>query len=269
MNRMKTRSAGKTDVGLRRKNNEDRILVAQELDLFIVADGVGGHRAGEVASQMAITTMEDYWRRVKSGDPPAFFREFDEALPKIAWHLLNSIHFANLAIFEAQKQPQYAGMGSTVAVIVLDRSTVWAANVGDSRIYHYDHQRLLQISQDHSLAEETRLKELFPNLDADSRFAKNALTRALGLAETVEAFIVPVKPAPGDLLLLCSDGLTNYVEEPAIELILSDATTAVEEKVSILVEEANKGGGGDNISVILVEVEKEGKWDRIKKKLQS
>ena len=266
---MKTKSAGKTDVGLRRTNNEDRILLAPDIDLFIVADGVGGHRAGEVASQMAITTMEDYWRRLKAGDPPAFFRKFDESLPEIARHLLNSIHFANLAIFEAQKEPQYAGMGSTIAALVVDKGTCWAANVGDSRIYHYNHERLLQISQDHSLAEETRLKELFPNFDADSKFAKNALTRALGLADTVEAFIISVRPTPGDILLLCSDGLTNYVEEPAIELILSDVTMTLQEKVNVLVDEANKGGGGDNISVVLVELEKEGKWKRIKKKLQS
>ncbi|RLB43736.1 MAG: hypothetical protein DRH12_02255 [Deltaproteobacteria bacterium] len=266
---MKTRSAGKTDVGLRRKNNEDRILLAPELDLFVVADGVGGHRAGEVASQMAVGAMEDYWRRVRSGNPPSFFRQFDESLPEVARHLLNSIHFANLAVFEAQKQPEYVGMGTTIAAVVLEKGTFWAANVGDSRIYHYDHQRLLQISQDHSLAEETKLKEIFPNLEADSVFAKNALTRALGLSDTVEAFIVPVKPAPGDILLLCSDGLTNYVEEQAIELILSDITVSLEDKVAVLVDEANKGGGGDNISVILVEVEKGGKWSKIKKRLQA
>ena len=98
---------------------------------------------------------------------------------------------------------------------------------------------------------------------------RNALTRALGLSDTVEAFIVPVKPAPGDILLLCSDGLTNYVEEQAIELILSDITVSLEDKVAVLVDEANKGGGGDNISVILVEVEKGGKWSKIKKRLQA
>lgn len=266
---MKTKCAGKTDVGLRRAKNEDRILLAPDIHLFIVADGIGGQRAGEVASQMAITTMEDYWRRLKAGAPPSFFRKFDESLPDVAKHLLNSIHFANLAIFEAQKQPQFAGMGSTIAALVVDGGTCWAANVGDSRIYHYNHERLLQISQDHNLAEETRLKELFPNLDADSKFAKNALTRALGLANTVEAFIISVRPDPGDILLLCSDGLTNYVQEAAIELILSDPTITLQEKVDILVDEANKAGGGDNISVVLVELEKEDRCKRIKKRLQS
>lgn len=256
-------------MGLRRIRNEDRILVAPELELFVVADGVGGHRAGEIASQMAINTMEEYWRRVRTGDPPSYFRQFDDNLPDMARHLLNSIHFANLAIFEAQKQPEYTGMGTTIAAVILDKGTFWAANVGDSRIYHFDHQRMLQISQDHSLAEETKLKEIFPNLEANEKFAKNTLTRALGLADTVEAFIVPVRPAPGDILLLCSDGLTNYVQEPAIELILSDMTISLEEKVEVLVGEANKGGGGDNISVVLVELEKEGKWKRIKNKLQS
>ncbi|MBW1730952.1 MAG: serine/threonine-protein phosphatase [Deltaproteobacteria bacterium] len=265
---MKTQSAGKTHVGLKRKVNEDRILLAPELGLFVLADGVGGHRAGEVASQLAVTTMRDYWQRLRAADPPAFFRQFDESLPEIARHLLNSIHFANLAVFEAQKEPDYRGMGSTIAVVIHEKDTFWAANVGDSRIYHFDSERLLQVSQDHSLAEETKLQKFFPNLEAEKYFAKNALTRALGIAETIEAFINPIRPVPGDLLLLCSDGLTNYVEESAIQLVLSDPETSLERKTQILVDEANEGGGGDNISVILVQVEKEGKWDRIKKKFQ-
>ncbi len=266
---MKIHAAGKSDIGLKRKINEDSILVSPELGLYVVADGVGGHRAGEVASQMAVNTLESYWKEIKAGKAPSFLHPVDESLPDRARHLLNSIHLANLAVFEAQKENQYRGMGTTIAVLLEDKDKLWAANVGDSRIYHYNNERLMQMSKDHSLAEEKKLLEMFPGIDPNDTFAKNALTRALGLRDTVEAYLNPIIPNVGDQLLICSDGLTNYVNEEAIQLILSDPGMELERKVNVLVDEANKGGGGDNISVVLLEIQKQGKWDKFKQKFQS
>jgi protein phosphatase len=264
---MIVKSAGKSHIGLKRKINEDNYLIAPDLGLYVIADGMGGHRAGDVASQLAVDTMADYWRKVKNNRPPSFLEPMKGDISEGAKHLINSILFANIFIHKAQKKPQYHRMGTTVSALLVEKDCAWAANVGDSPVYLFERGRLIQISEEHSLEAEQRNMGWTEASDSTDPFLKHLLTRVLGLTERVEVFISPIRPDAGDIILMCSDGLTNYVSEQSIAMALDDLSVPPERRVDILVDEANRGGGGDNISVILLEVMEEGKWVKLKKSL--
>lgn len=261
-------SAGKTDPGLKRKVNEDSYLMASDLGLYVIADGMGGHKAGDVASCMVVETIEDYWRKVNSGDPPAFLEHIQMDISNSAKHLVNSISMANIMVFEAQKKPQYYRMGSTIVALLLEEDTIWAANVGDSRIYLFDHGDLIQVSEDHSLVTEQMAMGIIGPDGKDNTLTKNVITRAIGLKEKVKVFITPIQPMAGNIILMCSDGLTDYTSEKNIIMVIDDFSTSLERKVDLLIDGAKRGGGGDNISVILLEVQEEKKWNKFKKKLK-
>jgi protein phosphatase len=263
---MYVRAAGKTDIGVQRQRNEDSLLVAPDLGLYVIADGIGGHRAGEVASRMAVDTIADYWRQVRSNKPPAVLQRLDSTLPKAAQHLVNSITLTNLIIHEAQKLPQYHRMGSTVSALLVERHCLWVADVGDSPIYLFEHGQFTQISEEHSFAAANKSLGLV-DLPGSLPFGKNVLTRALGSEETVEVFITRLKPRTGSIMMMCSDGLTNYVAEPAIRAVLSASSVPLADKVDRLIDEANRGGGGDNISVILLEILAVSQWEKLTQQL--
>jgi serine/threonine protein phosphatase PrpC len=265
---MDIRSAGKTDIGLKRKVNEDSYLMAPDLGLYVIADGMGGHKAGDVASCMVVETIEDYWRKVNSGDPPAFLEHIQMDISNSAKHLVNSISFANIMVYEAQKKPQYYRMGSTIVALLLEEDTVWAANVGDSRIYLFDHGDLIQISEEHSLETEQKAMGIIGPDGKSNTTTKNVITRAIGQQETVKVFITPIQPEAGNIILMCSDGLTDYTSEQNISMVIDDFSTSLERKVDVLIDGAKRGGGGDNISVILLEVLAERKWNKFKKKIK-
>jgi PPM family protein phosphatase len=263
---MYVRAAGKTDIGLQRQRNEDNLLLAPDLGLYVIADGVGGHRAGEVASRMAVDTIVDYWRQVRSNKPPAVLQRLDSTLPKAAQYLINSIALTNLIIHEAQKTPQYHRMGSTVSALLVERDCLWVADVGDSPIYLFEHGQFTQVSEEHSFAAAHKNLSLGDQPESPSPLGKNILTRALGLEATVDVFITSLKPRTGSIVLMCSDGLTNYVAEPAIRTVLSAGAVPLERKVDMLIDEANRGGGGDNISVILLEILAVSRWEKLTQK---
>jgi PPM family protein phosphatase len=263
---MRLNTAGKTHVGMKRDRNEDNLLMNPVMGLYVVADGMGGHRAGEVASRIVVDTLKDYWDKIGNNEHPSFIAPVAENLPEMAKHLLNSISLANRLIHEAQQQPQYKGMGSTVSALLVDGNRIWSANVGDSRVYHMTQGRLEIISEEHSVEAEQKSLGLFDSLNMSNPFIKNILTRALGPNEKVEAFITAMEPVPGDIILACSDGLTNYITDEAIAGILS-SSSSVEQKADELIDGANNGGGGDNITVVLLEVMHEGMWDRLKKRI--
>ncbi|MBN2060978.1 MAG: serine/threonine-protein phosphatase [Deltaproteobacteria bacterium] len=267
---MKVRSAGKTHIGLKRRLNEDSILVRPELGLYVLADGMGGHKAGEVASRMVVDTMDDYWKRRRTNKAPSFLRSIEEDVSNEAKHLINSIFFANAMIHEAQKRPQYHRMGSTVSALLVEKEQIWSANVGDSPVYLFDGDKMTLVSEEHSVEAEQRSMGLMDSFDSTSPLIKNMLTRVLGLEEVVKVYITAINPEAGDVILLCSDGLTNYLSEESIKIILDDFSIPLERKVDLLVDGANMGGGGDNISVILLEVlEEEGRWKKLKKRFIS
>lgn len=266
---MHVRSAGDSDIGRTRKVNEDSYLVAPDLGLYVIADGIGGQRAGDVASRLAVDTMEDYWRKVKNNEPPSFLEVIERDVSLGAKHLINSIFLANMIINAARKKHEYRGMGTTIAAVLVEKSAVWAANVGDSPVYLSGGGRLTQVSEDHSFEGEQKNRGAVDLFGSTNPMLKNVLTRALGLREGVDVYATPLEPEEGDLIMLCSDGLTNYVPEPSIKTVLDDFSLSVDRKVKILIDEANRGGGKDNISVILLEVVDEGTWHKFKKRFKT
>jgi protein phosphatase len=265
---MKVKCIGKSHIGMKRKINEDSYLVAPDLGLYVIADGMGGHRAGDVASRLAVDTMADYWRKMQHNEQPSFLEPIGRQVSGGAKHLINSILFANTIIHEAQKKPQYHRMGTTVAALLVEKDCVWSANVGDTLVYLFDNGRLVQISEEHSLEAEQKSMGLTDADTSTNPMMKHMLTRVLGLSERVDVYISPIRPDAGDLVLMCSDGLTNYVSEQSIQAILDDFSISLDRKADVLIDEANRGGGGDNISVILLEILEKGKWARFKKKLK-
>ena len=264
---MKLRGVGKSDPGLKHKLNEDRFLLAPELGLYVIADGMGGHKGGALASRMVIETMADYWRNMKQGSTPSLIGPVGGELSDQGKHLVNSIRVCNLLIREFQSKARYHRMGSTVSALLQEGDTLWAANVGDSLVFLFDRGRLIRISEEHSVEAEQRAMGMIDPPGASNPLLKNVLTRVLGLSEKVNVYVSPIRPEPGDVVLMCSDGLTKFVPEPAIRTILDDFSISIQRKVDILIDEANRSGGGDNITVILLEVVKEGKWIRFKKRL--
>jgi len=242
--------------------------MASDLGLYIIADGMGGHKAGDVASCMVVETMEDYWRKVKAGKSPAFLENVQMDISNGAKHLVNSILLANIMVHEAQKEPEYHRMGSTIIALLLEEDYIWAANVGDSRIYLFDHGHLIQISEEHSLETEQKAMGIIDPDGNNHTGIKNVITRAIGLEERVKVFITPIQPKAGNIILMCSDGLTDYTSEQNISMVIDDFSTSLERKVDVLIDGAKRGGGGDNISVILLEVLEERKWNKFKKKLK-
>jgi len=266
---MQINAIGRSDKGLKRKINEDRFLVDPALGLYVVADGMGGHKAGEVASRMVVHTLSDYWRKVRSGNFPAFLSPINRDVSDNAKHLVNSIVLCNMLIHEGQKKPQYHRMGSTVSALLVDKGVLWIANVGDSPVFLFDHGRLIQVSEEHSVEAEQKSIGLIAQSEQGNPLIKNILTRVLGLTQKVNVFVNPIRPEAGDLLLMCTDGLTNFVSLSSIKTILDDFSISLERKGEVLIDEANRGGGGDNITVILLEVVKEGVWGKLKRKLNS
>jgi len=262
---MKLNTAGKSHIGMKRKINEDSYLIRPELGLYVIADGMGGHRAGEVASRMVIETVEDYWQKINTNEPPSLLYGKGKDVSDMAKHLMNSLYFANTIVHEAQKKPEYLKMGSTVSALLVEKDTIWSANVGDSPVYLLDQGRHLRlVSEEHSIEAEQKSKGLYDSYNSTSPLMKNMLTRVVGLSEKVDVYIMAMRPEPGDIVLLCSDGLTNFMSEPSIKETLTRNSDSLEEKVDLLIDGANNGGGGDNISVILLEVLEEGRWERFK-----
>jgi protein phosphatase len=262
---MKLNAAGKSHIGMKRKINEDSYLIRPDLGLYVIADGMGGHRAGEVASRMVVETIENYWQKVNTNEPPSLLYDKGKDVSDMAKHLMNSLYFANTVVHEAQKKPEYLRMGSTVSALLIEKDIIWSANVGDSPVYLLDQGRHLRlVSEEHSLEAEQKSHGFYDPHGSTSPIIKNMLTRVMGLVAKVDVYIMSMRPEPGDMVLLCSDGLTNFMPEPDIKEVLTSTSGSLEEKVDLLIDGANNGGGGDNISVILLEVLKEGRWEKFK-----
>lgn len=234
-----------TDIGRKRKANQDYVYTSGEAvgnlpNLFIVADGMGGHNAGDYASKLAVETMVSEIEHSFEQKPVKIFTK--------------AIATANEMIRQkASETPDMEGMGTTVVAATCLGRHLQIANVGDSRLYVVGGQ-IRQVTRDHSLVEEMVRVGTISQDEARIHPDKNIITRAVGVSETVEADYFSVDLAAGDLVLMCTDGLTNMLEDEEIRVILSGAGD-IAEKAQALVEAANANGGRDNISVVLIEQE--------------
>ena len=235
--------AAKTDVGKKRKLNEDSFCIDKNIGLFAVADGMGGHSAGEVASQTAVDVvkMSLYeWMSNKKGSPCADM-------------FVRAIQLANRAVFEmAEKGGGMKGMGTTFAGILLCNGSIVTANVGDSRIYRIRDNNINQLSKDHSMVELQISMGLITREEAKRAAYKNVITRAIGTAETVEVDTRDEKVVKGDLMLACSDGLTSLVEDRDILDTIKRCNDDLDMTCGELISLANFNGGDDNITIVLV-----------------
>lgn len=245
---MKLRAWCQTDVGLRRESNQDFVLFDEDLGLYLLADGMGGHRGGEVASRMAVETVHASIRRdLRDGGN----RKFN---PRMA--LVKAYEEASRRIYDSSHGPDSAdlhGMGTTLVVALVHQGQIFIANVGDSRGYLFFEGKLWQITEDHSLLNEQLRAGLVSDRDAANFAGKNVITRSVGFEKAVDVDVIERDLRPGELYLFCSDGLSGLVTDERICEILQQSQHA--EIVSVCVNEAKKNGGDDNVSVLTVYAE--------------
>ena len=242
--------AAHTDVGRSRDHNEDNFLVDPKLQLYVVADGMGGHSAGEVASAMAVNQVRD--AVAASADMIQAFKSGKRPRDGIASMLENAVQTASHQIFEAgMNNPAQRGMGTTLTSLLVVGNMGFIAHVGDSRLYLVRENDVHQLTEDHSLLTELmRHGKIKSQKDLDPRF-KNAVTRAVGVHETIDVDVFLFDILPGDRMLICSDGLHGYLDNDRVREI--SATPALEDSVLEYVDFANRKGGIDNITAIVLE----------------
>ncbi|MCB0415755.1 MAG: Stp1/IreP family PP2C-type Ser/Thr phosphatase [Bdellovibrionales bacterium] len=235
-----------TDVGLKREKNEDSILVDKKCGLFIVADGMGGHEGGEVASSIAVRTAHEIISKYAKQDSNGNGQTSEmirTAFSESTRRIFNKSHVEN---------PKLAGMGTTMVLGFLSKGSLFVGNVGDSRCYMFKNNKLWQISEDHSLVQEQIRAGLIREEDSEKVVGKNVITRSVGFEDRVETDVFVRKVDKGEMFLFCSDGLSGLVSDREIGEVL--ATTDNSKAVPRLISMAKKAGGDDNVSVVLVKI---------------
>lgn len=247
-----------TDVGLLRDHNEDAIASDATIGFVILADGMGGYNAGEIASEMAVLSITAELKESQLLPTSSSSLDFDlhrhNKLP-IDVLMTDAVAHANSAIYEAsQKYPHCAGMGTTLVLGLFANNKFMVGHIGDSRVYRLRHQMLMQVTEDHSLLQEQINAGMMTVEQARFSANRNLVTRALGIDRDVELELNELDVEIGDIYLLCSDGLTDLVGDMDIQAILNAYASNLTEAASVLVRMANDNGGRDNISVILIKV---------------
>jgi protein phosphatase len=244
--------AGETNVGMKRTHNEDNFSIVEDSGLYIVADGMGGHASGEIASKMAVDAMREFFALTANDPERTWPYKMDRSKGYEENRLVTGVKLANLRIFEsAQRNPKQRGMGTTIVALFAVEDSVYLAHVGDSRIYRLRDGRLEQLTEDHSLLNVyIKMKRL--TSDEIANFPhKNVIVRALGMKDTVKVDTRLEQPRAGDLYLLCSDGLSGPVSDTDMLDIL-DGTRKLQDATARLIAKANDNGGPDNVTVVLV-----------------
>jgi serine/threonine protein phosphatase PrpC len=252
-------TGGATHVGMVRTNNEDCYRIVPALSLYVLADGMGGEAHGEIASALAVEIVVKHCIEGQENPASRLFGEPKPGLNPRSQRLLSAIHLANQKVFQsAEEHPEQEGMGATLTAAWIDDMQLSVGHVGDSRLYLLRTGQLQQLTSDHSLVAEQVRRGILTANEAEQSNLQSVLLRALGTQPEVEVDIEQVPLFPGDVLLLCSDGLTRMVTEPEIAGTLQaepDPQRAAEK----LIEHANEGGGIDNVSVIVVSLKPEPK----------
>ena len=249
--------ASATDPGRVRSHNEDSIGTDPDIGLAVLADGMGGYNAGEVASGIAVAVVSSEIKKALNGRSP---HRTDPATGETEAEQITRRHSfkANTSIFEAARsQPQYAGMGTTLVSALFFDNRICVAHVGDSRLYRLRGESFEQITRDHSLLQEQIDSGMITKEAAKLSQNKNLVTRALGIDAEVDTEVHVYDAKRGDIYLLCSDGLSDMVEDEDIHLTLSSLKENLQLAADQLVQQANDNGGRDNVSVILVRVKDE------------
>lgn len=253
---MRAIAAGASDVGLQREHNEDSYVVLKEYDLFVVADGMGGHRAGDVASKLATETISEFFKSTANDDVTWPFH-FDTNLSEEENRLLTGIRVANRQIFErSSRSLECHGMGTTVvgAMFSPRKGRMYIGHVGDSRCYRVRDGQIQLLTRDHSLINDYLLA--MPDLTEEQRseLPKNVITRALGMQDQVIVDLQHDEPMPGDVYVLCSDGLSGMVTDDEIQKIIVQ-NPDIREACTTLIARANEHGGEDNVTAVLIKIE--------------
>lgn len=246
--------ASATDAGVVRKFNEDSIAIDEELGLLVLADGMGGYMAGDVASAMATSAVSQVIKGALENpdDGPLAESGPGGTLSGLAKRAIDKANHAILKL--AAKNPQYQDMGTTVVLALFHDDRICIAHVGDSRLYRLRYDRIEQLTVDHSLLQDQVAAGVIDAEEAKISHNRNLVTRALGKAETIEIDIRDEDVLPGDVYLLCSDGLNDMVEDADIELALVELKANLPLAAKLLVQMANDNGGHDNVSVMLAQV---------------
>ena len=237
-------STGRTDKGRKRSNNQDSIFISDTPvgplpNLYIVADGMGGHAAGDFASRFAINVVIDFIRKSTVRNPISLLKR--------------ALVYANSELYkEAEKDKEKSGMGTTLVAAVLTDKKLYVANIGDSRLYVIN-DRIIQVTMDHSLVEELIRSGQLERNKGRNHPEKNIITRAMGSRGEAMPDFFEIEVNPGDKILMCTDGLSNMVEDDEIRDIVEDSATS-EDAVSSLINRANYYGGNDNVSVVIVSI---------------
>ena len=252
--RGKVRLVGQTDTGKVREHNEDTIAFDPDIGLMVLADGMGGYNAGEVASGIAVKTIVNLVREsVEREDLRALDRDTGMSRPAII--LRDAIHRANKIIYQtARTQPQCEGMGTTVVCALFYDNRIAIAHVGDSRLYRLRNDKFEQVTMDHSLLQELVDRGFYSAEEAQRAANKNYVTRALGVEPNVEVEVQEVPVQKGDFYVLCSDGLSDMVEDDDIHLTISTFSANLDTVAKQLIQLTNDNGGRDNVSVLMAHV---------------
>ena len=249
---MEVKAYGLTDVGRQRQHNEDSFLVADEAKLFLVADGMGGHAAGEIASRIAVDSISEFIVHTKEDDG-TWPHAYDEHYTRTTNRLVAALRMANTRVLEAmRKDARLRGMGTTVVACMAEGDKISVAHVGDSRAYMIRKGKISRITSDHSWVFEQVQAGMLTEAEAEKHPLRNVITRALGGALSVNPDASEIDSKSGDVYLLCSDGLTGMVPEEDILTLITSNADDLEKACGELVDMANEHGGLDNVTVILV-----------------
>ncbi len=259
--------AMQTDVGRVRTNNEDAVGADDELGLLILADGMGGYKAGEVASGVAVASVLETVRKRLPQLRDDAGEDDHSAHALLLREALEAAHTSVYHVSRSQKQCE--GMGTTAVVLLFRDDCIAVASVGDSRLYRLRDREIQQVTRDHSLVQELIDRGFYSEEEAEQKVARNIVTRALGIEPEIQVDLIEEPAEVGDIYLMCSDGLSDLVPADAIRLTLLQFADNLENAAAELVRQANMAGGKDNVSVVVARIdrsfaEKRSWFDRVK-----
>ena len=244
---------GHTDVGRRRKLNEDSFVVDPEASLYAVCDGMGGHNAGEVASRMAIETLESFIQKSHKEKEITWPYGLETELSFDGNRLKTAIKLANKRVYKAaDNREDYTGMGTTVVAALVNGNVATIGSAGDSRCYLFRNGTITQLTRDDSWVSAAWTEGILTSDEIDKHPLRNVITKAVGAKETIEIDVVEHTLVPGDVIMLCSDGLHAMMNDQAILGVVTPFPDTLEKAAYELVDAANEAGGKDNVSVVLV-----------------